>query len=395
MGKEANSNVWSESRIAFYILLPSNVLSPEIDEVCCELVTCRHSKSPSWAVDTRWVHLNSLQSPMMSNVTVTITVTEAVFSHLLRKESSDTRASHAHKQTQGAPFCTCNTRQYIRTSGWSVNSADRGHKSETGVTGLAGVIVRRGHSHGSNVQQCKTHFENSTKSSIFTSFTCLQWFSSQFLPEVFEYFATVYNRLSNASDLIIWCRTLCIPMHPWVISASNEFVVLNAVVHFWCMNRPSKWASKFGTSKFYAFICFQTSSPCTTQSNGNFGDFWGIIWRQRQTEVTLIVTWHQWPGTVDQSAKATDYTLLYAQVRLFRVETVPGKDGLGDDGCTGCAASKKRNPYRNIDFRSVYQAHYEDFLSLKSIKLDSRKSRKTFCRNDHFLPWTAGDQTPP
>ena len=96
----------------FYILLPSNVLSPEIDEVCCELVTCRHSRSPSWAVDTRWVHLNSLQSPMMSNVTVTITVTEAVFSHLLRKESSDTRTSHAHKQTQGAPFCTCNTRHH-------------------------------------------------------------------------------------------------------------------------------------------------------------------------------------------------------------------------------------------------------------------------------------------
>ena len=41
------------------------------------------------------------------------------------------------------------TRQYIRTSGWSVNSADRGHKFKTGVAGVAGVIVRRGHSHGS------------------------------------------------------------------------------------------------------------------------------------------------------------------------------------------------------------------------------------------------------
>ena len=96
--------------------------------------------------------VHSLQSPMMSNVTVAITVTEAVFSHLLRTESSDTRTSHAHKQTQGAPFCTCNTRQYIRTSSWSVNSADRGHKFETGVAGVAGVIVRRGHSHGSNVR---------------------------------------------------------------------------------------------------------------------------------------------------------------------------------------------------------------------------------------------------
>lgn len=47
--------------------------------------------------------------------------------------------------------------------------------------------------------------------------------------------------------------------------------------------------------------------------------------------------------TRDRS-KAADYTLLYAQVSLFRVETVPGKDGLGDDGCAGCAASKKRTP---------------------------------------------------